>query len=204
MEDFCNNTETKVWNFGCYPFVARLVFWVLCALLFFSAILNFICCIMKFKSGKLMCVKVRKSFHLFGSRSSQASYQMEDNPIYGNLNYMQTSVGVYTESQPCCSSLSPPSLGNLQRVASDPQSKNQDCYANLTLKVPRQKAECASPQPQFSQEASLEDPTESEREDNEENPDAVSTVSDLYASVQTQRAKTIDSADGREEYANHL
>ncbi|XP_004069186.1 uncharacterized protein LOC101155763 [Oryzias latipes] len=201
MENFCNNT---VLNFVCSPYAASVVFWLLCAVLFLSIILNFICCIMKFSSGKETCAKVRKSFHQFGSRSGRTSCQMEDNPIYGNLNYVQTSVAVYTESELCCSSISPASLGNLQRVTSDPQSRNQDCYANLTLKAPRQKAECISPQLQFSQEAHLEEPTESEREDNEENTDAVSTVSDLYAAVQAQRAKTIDCADGREEYANHL
>lgn len=34
--------------------------------------------------------------------------------------------------------------------------------------------------------------------------DVMSTVSDLYASVQTQRTKTIDPAEEGEAYANHL
>lgn len=34
--------------------------------------------------------------------------------------------------------------------------------------------------------------------------DVMSTVSDLYASVQTQRTKTIDPAVEGEAYANHL
>lgn len=53
----------------------------------------------------------------------------------------------------------------------------------------------------------LEEPEEPGEEETEEPvtiDDAVSTMSDLYASVQTQRAKIVDSADGEEGYANHL
>ena len=44
---------------------------------------------------------------------------------------------------------------------------------------------------------------EPEKED-EGNTDVVSTMSDLYASVQTQRTKMFVSADTGEDYANHL
>lgn len=83
------------------------------------------------------------------------------------------------------------------------QSKTQECYANLTLKAPRLQSGRSSPQIQYSDVVQLKGPAESEREDGG-STDAVSTMSDLYASVQTQRTKTIDPAVDGEGYANHL
>lgn len=114
---------------------------------------------------------------------------MEDNPIYGNLGYMQTSTVSITEY--------------VSGVTSDSQSKSQDCYANLTLKPARLQPGCSSSQIRFSEEVLLEEPLEPEKDD-EPCTDAVSTLSDLYASVQTQRTKTLHPVDSGEEYANHL
>lgn len=61
----------------------------------------------------------------------------------------------------------------------------------------------SSPQIQYSDIVQVEDPPESERED-EGCAEEASMVSDLYASVQTQRVKTIDPAEDGEGYANHL
>lgn len=83
------------------------------------------------------------------------------------------------------------------------QSKTQDCYANLTLKAPRPQSGRSSPQIHYSDVVQLGQPPDSERED-EGNTDAVSTVSDLYASVQTPRTKTVDPAADEGSYANHL
>ncbi|KAI3370243.1 hypothetical protein L3Q82_025018, partial [Scortum barcoo] len=159
----------------------------------------------------------------------QSPRQMEENPIYGNISYMQTSecfvhvcvsfslllfVSVYskmlfsagmtlfTEGDPPQSSLSSSSLRiNQQRVNPDSQSKTQDCYANLTLKAPRLQSGHSLSQVQYSDVVQLEElPLESEKED-EGNTDTLSTMSDLYASVQTQRLKTVDTSEG---YANHL
>lgn len=49
------------------------------------------------------------------------------------------------------------------------------------------------------------DPQQSriEKED-EGNADTVSTMSDLYASVQNQRTKTVGTADNEEGYVKHL
>lgn len=125
---------------------------------------------------------------------------MEDNPIYGNINYMQTSVAaVFADVEPAQSS----SLRAQQRVSSDLQSKNQDCYANLTLKAPRVQSGRSSPQIQYSDVMHLEEPTLGSDKEDDGNTDAISTLSDLYASVQTQRTKTIDTDSG-EGYANHL
>ena len=83
------------------------------------------------------------------------------------------------------------------------QSSTQDCYANLTLKPPRQQSGRSSPRIQYSDVVHLEQPSDSEKED-EGKPDFVSNVSDLYASVQNQRTKTVNPADSGEDYANHL
>lgn len=121
---------------------------------------------------------------------------MEDNPIYGNISYMQTSMTLLTEADP-------PHSRDQQRVNYDSQAKTQDCYANLTLKPPRLQSGRSSPQIQYSDVVQLEEPPKSEKED-EGNTDTVSTMSDLYASVQTQRTKTVNTADSGEGYANHL
>lgn len=110
---------------------------------------------------------------------------MEDNPIYGNIGLITTSTALITGVDPTS------------------QSSTQDCYANLTLKPPRPQSGRCSPQIQYSDVVHLEQPSESEKED-EGNPDFVSNVSDLYASVQNQRTKTVNPADSGEDYANHL
>ncbi|XP_028262063.1 signaling threshold-regulating transmembrane adapter 1-like [Parambassis ranga] len=152
---------------------------------------NIYFCMLRCRSGR---VKSQSR-----TRERVSSRHMEENPIYGNVNYMQTS-----ESQDAPhSSIGSSPLRDQQRVTSDSQSKNQDCYANLTLKAPRLQSGHSSPQIQYSDVVHIEEPVESEKED-EGNTDAVSTMSDLYASVQTQRAKTVNTADGSEGYANHL
>lgn len=87
------------------------------------------------------------------------------------------------------------------------QGNPQECYANLTLKAPRVQSGRSSPQIQYSDIIQVEGPSESERED-EDCAEGASIVSDLYASVQTQRLKTINPAgEGEGEgkgYANHL
>ncbi|XP_005924792.1 signaling threshold-regulating transmembrane adapter 1 [Haplochromis burtoni] len=168
---------------------------VLSAALIISLAWNIFCCVSKFGSGKWRCPLRR--------RQSQSLRQMEENPIYGNLSYLQTSVTYLTEDNRPHSSLSSSNGKYQRRVRSDLQSKNHDCYANLTLKGPRLQAGHSCPQIQYSDVMQLGEPPESEKED-DGNTDALSTVSDLYASVQTQRTKTIDSADNEEGYANHL
>lgn len=132
-------------------------------------------------------------------RRRRSPKQMEDNPIYGNISYMQTSIAMNTGADPQHSSSSRDQHG----VNSDSQSKTQDCYANLTLKAPRPQSGRSSPQIQYSDVVHLEEQLESEKED-EGSADAISTMSDLYASVQNQRTKTVGAADSGEDYANHL
>ncbi|MED6234795.1 hypothetical protein ATANTOWER_002291, partial [Ataeniobius toweri] len=179
---------------------ANLIVYVLSTVLVLSLLLNLFWCLSKVCSGKgrYQCRKKQSS--------SRSSRQMEDNPIYGNLSYMDASVGVYTDAATLHLSMSSPSLRNPQRVNPDSQSKNQECYANLTLKAPRPQSGRISPKIQLAvmgHSEEPEEPEEAETEDPVNTEDAVSTMSDLYASVQTQRAKLVDAVDG-EDYANHL
>lgn len=126
---------------------------------------------------------------------------MEENPIYGNINYTQAQARVDPLDSPCSSS----SLRDQQNVQSDsePQSKSQDCYANLTLKAPKPQSGRSSPKIQYTDVVQLQEPLEKD-EETAANSDTVSTMSDLYASVQTQRTKTLDTTNGGEGYANHI
>ncbi|KAM9362462.1 signaling threshold-regulating transmembrane adapter 1-like [Symphorus nematophorus] len=182
-----NETDHLDDNLLCVPWHIYLL-WGIGTMLIISLACNIFCCVSRCRSGKGIC-QPRK-------RQRLSQRQMEDNPIYGNISYMQTSMTLLNEADP------PPSR-DTQRVNYDSQSKTQDCYANLTLKPPRLQSGRSSPQIQYSDVVQLEETQESEKED-EGNTDAVSTMSDLYASVQTQRTKTVDTADGGEGYANHL
>lgn len=85
------------------------------------------------------------------------------------------------------------------------QAQTQDCYANLTLKPPMPQSGRSYPQVQYSDVVHLEEASEPTMEEGEgDSTDVLSTVSDLYASVQTQRTKNLDTAVEGEGYANHL
>lgn len=94
------------------------------------------------------------------------------------------------------------------------QAITQDCYANLSLKPPATQSGRSSPQVQYSDvvhaDSTAQPAREVEKEEEEgrreeaDSTDVMSIVSDLYASVPTQRSKTIDPAVEGDEYANHL
>lgn len=195
MAEINSTCQQKSLHWDCVPAQFQMILGVLVAVLILSLAWNILCCVSKCGSEKWR--------HRLRRRQSQSVRQMEDNPIYGNINYMQTSVTLLTEDNPPHSSLTSSSARNQRRFRSDLQSKNHDCYANLTLKGPRLQAGHSCPQIQYSDVVQLQEPLASEKED-DGNTDAISTLSDLYASVQTQRTKTIDSADTEESYANHL
>ncbi|XP_047439322.1 signaling threshold-regulating transmembrane adapter 1-like [Mugil cephalus] len=192
MERCCNCTNE--WDIKCIPSVAHLISGVLSVALAVSLCWNIYCCASKYCSGNQTCRRKRRS-------PRQSARQMEENPIYGNLSYT-TSAALFTESDLPHSSLSSASVRDPQRVNSDSQPKSQDCYANLTLKAPRLQSGRSSPQIQLSDVVHLEESPESDKEE-DSSTDILSTVSELYASVQT-RAKTLDTADIDEGYANHL
>ncbi|KAK5872697.1 hypothetical protein PBY51_013374 [Eleginops maclovinus] len=188
----CNTTTSlKDWTLSCVLCHYQSLFWVINGMLVLSLACNILFCVSKCCSGKGLC-KQR-------TRRRLSERQMEDNPIYGNIGFNTTSTASFTGVDPQQSS----SLRGQHWVNTDLQSRTQDCYANLTLKAPRPPSGRSSPQIQYSDVVQLEQPPESEKED-EGNPDCVSNVSDLYASVQNQRAKTVNTADSGEDYANHL
>ncbi|XP_068576376.1 signaling threshold-regulating transmembrane adapter 1-like isoform X2 [Cebidichthys violaceus] len=189
MGSSCNETQQD-WDLLGVPFNLQVIFGIIIIMLVLSLCWNMFCCVSKCSSGK----------GLFKPRTRQrrSQRQMEDNPIYGNIG-LQSSTALFTEVEPQDSS----SLRDQHRVNSESQSKTQDCYANLTLKAPRQQSGRVSPQIQYSDVVHLEEAPESDKED-EGNADGVSTMSDLYASVQNQRTKTVTTADSGEGYANHL
>ncbi|XP_068449748.1 signaling threshold-regulating transmembrane adapter 1-like [Clinocottus analis] len=179
------------WKLFRDPFHLQVIIGAISTVLVLSLCWNIFSCTSKCSSGKKLC-KLR-------TRKRRSLRHMEDNPIYGNVVYVQSGECIVTRSDPQHSS----SLRDQHRVDSESQSKFQDCYANLTLKAPGlQPSGRVSPQTQpYGDVVHPEEPEESEKED-EGNADAASTMSDLYASVHNQRYKTADTADNGEGYAN--
>ncbi|CAB1416613.1 unnamed protein product [Pleuronectes platessa] len=181
MEFFCNNTQPNGSGDILSLCQRQWLFGGIGALLAVSLSVNIFCCVSQCCRGKGT-----------GGRKSRSDRQMEENPIYGNI---QTDGPSFREDD-----LPHSSVRDRQRT------KPQDFYANLSLKPPRPQSGRSSPQTQmYSDVAQLESEValEPEKED-EGNTDVVSTMSDLYASVQTQRTKMVVTADTGEDYANHL
>ncbi|KAM3620843.1 uncharacterized protein V6R79_002804 [Siganus canaliculatus] len=130
------------------------------------------------------CKPVGKEKSNRRKRQRQSVRQMEENPIYGNLTCMDTSLALYTEAD-----------------ATHSRDQQRDGHNS---QAPRVQSGASSPQIQYSDAVELEELPHPEKEE-EAHPDTADTLSDLYASVQTQRTKTIHtSADDGEGYANHL
>lgn len=175
----CNITQTIILNVFCGSPELWTLFVAVSAVMVFSLFWNIFCCYVKLSSdkGKTFLPRFRRSLSL-------RLRDMEDNPIYGNITYTQTRV-----DPPIC----PSSIRN---------SKGQD-YANLTLKAPKPMSGRNSPKIEYSDVVTLQVSQEAEKMV-EGNTDTVSILSDLYASVQTNRAKTLDTVEGNEDYANHV
>ncbi|XP_077386097.1 uncharacterized protein LOC144023972 isoform X2 [Festucalex cinctus] len=167
--------------------------WVTSGLLVLLLFCNIICCGLKLccSEKKTRCSRIRRS---------QSCQQKEDNPIYGNVNCMQSSATAISEMNPAQLTASSSSLRDQLISGSDLQSKSTDCYANLNRKAPQTKSACSSSQIQYSVVV-LSD----ELEDKDKgNLHSATTVSDVYASVQPKRTKTVDNAKTAEDYANQI
>ncbi|XP_071373922.1 signaling threshold-regulating transmembrane adapter 1-like [Centroberyx affinis] len=192
MAGSCNGTQTAVLSVFCGSYELWTLLAVVSAMLVLSLCWNIICCVAKLCSGSYkgtdLLPRVRGSVR-----------EMEDNPIYGNVNYIQTRV------DPVDPPISSSSQMDQQSVHCDSQSqsKTQDCYANLALKPPLPQSGRSSPKIHYSDVVQLLEALEPEKEPAGDT-DTVSTLSDLYASVQTQRTKTLDTAVTGDGYANHL
>ncbi|XP_054641102.1 uncharacterized protein LOC129186655 isoform X2 [Dunckerocampus dactyliophorus] len=182
------NKTDDPWEYLCDP----PFFWGIFAALVLSLTCNIICCLSKCLGNRTCGSKIRQS---------QSPQQMQENPIYGNVSYMQTSTTALTEIQPPKVTLSCSSLMDQLSSSYDSQSKTPDCYANLSLKAPKTKeSACSSSQVQYS----VVFQSEELRKENEANADSVTAVSDVYASVQTKRTDTGDKLNSGEAYANHI
>ncbi|XP_016892231.2 uncharacterized protein LOC107989245 isoform X2 [Cynoglossus semilaevis] len=213
MSTTCNGNGTcSDGNFWFHNLCAAswlpLLFIALGGLLVCSLSLNILFCVLQCCSGK------KKH-----PRQRQSPKQMEDNPIYGNILYEQTDTLPLTDNIPRPhSSFSSVPVMEQQRLT----YTSQDCYANLALKPPRMQCGRSSPQTQHAvdgspteeapevrkQQAEAGEEEEEKEEENagtqeEENADRLN-MSDLYATVQTQRTKAICTSNSGEEYANHL
>ncbi|KAJ8259560.1 hypothetical protein GJAV_G00170840 [Gymnothorax javanicus] len=190
MEGHCNSTQKDQG-----PFHGSFELWLLLAIILTALVLsvcwNILCCLDRLCTdrGKTFLPRFRRSLSL-------RLKDMEDNPIYGNISYTQTRVDL-----PATSS----TTGDQKKMktASQVSHKRQDCYANLQLKVPKPASGRSSPQIQYSDIVTLPRPqvgAEPEEEPATE-PDSTSLLSDLYASVDSQRNKAIAN---NEEYANQI
>lgn len=200
MAGSCNNsTQTTVFDIFCGSYELWILLAVVSTMLVFSVCWIILCCVATHctDKGKIFLPRFRRSLSL-------RVRDMEDNPIYGNISYTQTRVEL--------------PLGSTSvrdrpiKSGSQVPSKRQDCYANLTLKAPKMVSGRSSPQPQikYSDVVKLQGPQEAEKMAMaNNNADSVSVVSDLYvsdlyASVQIDRTKTLDTVDGNNGYANHV
>ncbi|XP_014022885.1 uncharacterized protein isoform X1 [Salmo salar] len=195
MADSCNSsTQTTVFGIFCGSFELWILLSVVSTMLVFSVCWNILCCIATHctDKGNTFLPRFRRSLSL-------RLRDMEDNPIYGNISYTQTRVELPLSS----SSVRDRPIKSGSQVP----SKRQDCYANLTLKAPKMVSGRSSPQPQieYSDVVTLQGPQEVEKVTvANNNADTVSVLSDLYASVQTDRTKTLDTEAGNDGYANHV
>ncbi|KAM8914321.1 uncharacterized protein AB9W97_009006 [Spinachia spinachia] len=183
MKKSVNCTSFCISDSLCIP--VEGIIGLVSVMLFLSLCWNIYCCISKHSSGKGFCE----------TRKRQSPKQMLDNPIYGNLHYSQSSLSLFLGGDPRPSS----SMGDQHGV----NIESQDCYANLTVKAPSSQFGPVSSLTHYSDVVSLVELPGSERED-EGTSDIMTTVSDLYASVQNQRTKTVQNANSGDCYANHL
>lgn len=184
MTGSCNNTQIVIWKLFRGSFHLWMLLAVISTMLVFSLCWNIFCCFTKRVSGKKFFPSLRRST------------RFEDNPIYGNISYTQARV-----DSPATSS------SDHQRVEHNSQLLlgGQDCYANLTLKATKPLSGCSSSKIQYSDVILLQGSALMESEKGAmSNTDTISVLSDLYASVPTDRTKTLDTGKCIEGYANHV
>ncbi|XP_076838250.1 uncharacterized protein LOC143483278 [Brachyhypopomus gauderio] len=178
MVNNCSTAQTDITGVFSGSKELCIVFGVVSGMLIFSLCWNILCCIQKHwtATGKAFLPCFRKSL----------KRNMEDNPIYGNITYRQTR---YNKEEEC---------------PSETPSSGRECYANLTLKVPKSASGRSSPvsQIQYSEMKAVSEAT-AEQEDNTQEKDTCSIMSDLYASVDMEHIRR-KKHDSNEAYANHV
>ncbi|KAG7478288.1 hypothetical protein MATL_G00079030 [Megalops atlanticus] len=186
MSEDCSSSQKVIG-----PFCGSYQLWVLLAVVSVALVLslcwNILCCIGNYctDSGKKFLPRFRRSLSL-------KLKDMEDNPIYGNISYTQTRVDLPLNASAGADHQVPKS-------SSQVQSRRQDCYANLKLKVPKPASGRSSPQIQYSDVVTL--PRAQEAAEPAPDADTASLHSDLYASVESGRNKAVGD---NKDYANHV
>ncbi|KAL0978216.1 hypothetical protein UPYG_G00167600 [Umbra pygmaea] len=195
MGERCNSsTQTTVFDVFCGSYALWIILVVVSTVLLLSVCWNILCCIATFYAdkGKKFLPRFRRSLSL-------RLRDMEDNPIYGNISYTQTRVDFPMNSS---------SVRDREvRSVCQAPSKGQDCYANLTLKPPKLTSGRSSPQPkiEYSDVVTVQESQEAEMAIvANNNTDTMSVLSDLYASVQTDHTKILDTVNDNDGYANHV
>ncbi|XP_069035756.1 signaling threshold-regulating transmembrane adapter 1-like [Lepisosteus oculatus] len=185
----CRSNCTEISGLGSLRGTYQL--WILVAVIAAVFILslcwNVLCCISQYSAdgGKKFLPRFRRSFSL-------KLKDMEDNPIYGNINYTQSRVDPQLNSS---------DMNNSQTLKGLAQGRagRQDCYANLQLKAPKPSSGRSSPQIQYSDVVTL--PRVTGAVEMVPETDTASLHSDLYASVESERNKALGV---NKDYANRL
>ncbi|KAL4624327.1 signaling threshold-regulating transmembrane adapter 1 [Arapaima gigas] len=192
MEDSCNCT----YMFGLPGFCGSAGLWLALAVVSAALLLCGGWNLLSFIAGH--CTDGGKKFLPRFRRSlSLRLKDMEENPIYGNITYTSAR----TDAPP------PGASGAADQPFPKKQghSRQHDCYANLKLKTPKTSSARSSPNIQYSDVVTLPRTTEGTGEGPSSDSDAVSLRSDLYASVDHERNKTIgNDKDKDKDYANHV
>ncbi|XP_041080347.1 uncharacterized protein LOC121297859 [Polyodon spathula] len=186
---------------GYGAFLGSYQLWVVVAvigcLLILSLCLNILCYLSQYTTGggNAFLPRFRRSFSL-------KLKDMEENPIYGNINYTQGRTEFPLNSS---------STNSQQQQKTNPQvdsRRRQDCYANLQLKAPKPQSGRSSPQIQYSDVVTLprvklgpESGWSQNQEPTHPAEDTTSLHSDLYASVESERVKAISE---NKDYANRI
>ncbi|XP_063072390.1 uncharacterized protein LOC134463083 [Engraulis encrasicolus] len=190
----------------CGSYTLWMLFAGVCTALLLSLCWNILCCFSK------QCTAKGKSFLPRFRRSiSLRLTDMEDNPIYGNVTY--TPIRTELTRNPTLSNTPQKTRSTIKVTSSD-----QDCYANLKLKVPTTRPASGRSSPARSLARSLagsvpqvqySDVTTIPRAPDPEDPadilETTSLLSDLYASVDTEHKQSKAKAlDNTEDYANNV
>ncbi|XP_066529188.1 signaling threshold-regulating transmembrane adapter 1-like [Hoplias malabaricus] len=187
MKECCNSTEMSGVGSLCGSVGLWSFLGVLAVVLTFSLCWNILCCIQNQLTarGKSFLPRFRRSINM-------KDREMEENPIYGNITYTHNR-------------------DQKEERSSQAPSSARDCYANLTLKIPKASSGRSSPVPQIQYSdvkmvpQSPEEPVEpgGNTEENHMEKDSCSLMSDLYASVDAEHVKN-KKTENNEEYANRV
>ncbi|XP_028855113.1 uncharacterized protein LOC114801233 [Denticeps clupeoides] len=189
MAGNCSKSHTVIFEKLCGSFELWVLVAVVTSLLVLSLCWNILCCV-----GNRCADKGKVFLPLFRRSISLKRREMEDNPIYGNITYTQSTELVRHPTIPHDPKRAKSTVKKL--------SNARDCYANLTLKVPKPESGRGSPVAQIQYSDVVSVPREQDVDTTTDIADNTSLLSDLYASVDNKLKTT--ALDSTEDYANHF